>query len=440
MRSLRQGIQRINQSRSMRGAALSLLIQLQSVFLQLITGIILAREFGPAELGVYSFAYAVVTVLQIMPNSGLDNAVVRYSSEYRAQGQWALLGGLWRMALVISVTYGLITAGIVLGAVTLHWFPPIAALSPPVLAAAALPMVFLPLMTFLGAALRSISPGIIGQLPQLVVRPWLFLAGLGVLIFLVPVILTPELALYVQGAVTAIAVIIGGYWLWLRRPVLLSHSKPAYEFGRWWRSVLPFSMMGGLMLINSQTDLLMLGILTSAHDTGLYRVATSGANLVALSLTAANLYIAPRISALYSQGELHDLQYILRLSVRSSFAFSVLFAVFLWLTGRTLIGMVFGAAYVAAYVPLSILCLGQLINVGSGSVGLVLNMTGHERGAVKFAGIAAILNIILNALLIPWFSDIGAAIATMISMACWNILMALAVKRRIGVNASLVGF
>lgn len=440
IQNLRRSIQRINRSQSIRGAGLSLLIQLQFVLLQLLTGITLARVLGPAELGVYSFAYSVITILQVLPNSGLDNVVIRYSAAYRAQGHWALLGGLWRTALAASLIYGLLTAGVILSAVTFHWLPSMAALSTPVLAVAALPMSFMPLMIFLSAALRSISPGVIGQLPQFFVRPWLFLAGLGILLFWVPVTLTPELALYTQGGAIFSAVLIGGYWLWVRRPTQFDHSKLAYEFGRWWRSVLPFSMMGGLMLINSQTDLLMLGILTSAHDTGLYRVATTGSNLVALSLTAANLYIAPRISALYSQGKLQDLQGILKLSVRSSFGFSVLVAAFLWLLGKPLLGLIFGAAYQDAYVPLAILCLGQLVNVGSGSVGPILNMTSHEMGAVKIAGFAAILNIVLNGLLIPWLSDIGAAIATTISMAVWNILMAFAVKQRIGVNASLIGF
>lgn len=429
---------RLLRSSLFRGGALSLLIQAQFVAVRLLTGIILARLLGPAGFGVYSFAFAVMTLIQVMPNSGLDNVVIRYSAQYRAAQSWALVRGLWRLAFVASVAYGLLTAAVVAGAVCLAWVPTTAALSPSVLAIAAIPMCFLPLTTFLGAATRAVTPGVLGQLPRFVVKPWLFLVLLVGLAILAPKVLTAEAAMYAQGAAAFGSTLMGLYWLLQCRPEQLRQVLPAYDTRRWLRSVLPFSLMGGLMLINTQADIVMVGILGTANDTGLYRVAANGANLVTLCLTAANLYIAPRVSAMYSQGERDKLQRLLSLSVRSTFGVALVIACVFWLWGAGLLRIVFGAAYLGAFWPLAVLCLGQLVNVGAGSVALVLNMTGHEGDAARMAGVAALLNVALNATLIPMFGGVGAATATATTMLVWNGLMLLRVRRKAGVDTSIL--
>ena len=435
---LREFIKRVLRSSLFRGGALSLLVQVQFVGVRLLTGIILARLLGPADFGIYSFAFAAIALIQVMPNSGLDNVVIRYSARYRAEQSWPLLRGLWRLALIASLAYGLLTAAIVAGAVYLGWVPAAAALSPPVVAIAAIPMLVLPLTTFFGAAIRAVTPGVLGQLPDFIVKPWIYLGLLASIVLLAPQRMSAEAAMYAQGGAAFATALMGLYWLFKSRPEQLQHVPPSYETKRWLRSVLPFSLMGGLMLINTQADILMLGILGTAHDTGLYRVAANGANLVALSLTAANLYIAPRISAMHSQNERDHLQRLLALSVRSTFGVALAIACVFWFWGADLLKFVFGVAYLGAFWPLAILCLGQLINVGAGSVGLVLNMTGHEGDAARMAAIAAVFNVALNGVLIPMFGGVGAAMATAITMLIWNGLMLVRVRQRLGVDTSIL--
>lgn len=437
--ALREIVQRISRNSLFRGGAMSLLIQSQFMVVQLVTGIVLARTLGPDDFGVYSFAFAVVSFIQIMPRTGLDNAVVRYSAQYRAQRSWSMLGGLWRMAIIASIIYGLLSAATVIGIFSLGWLPTTAALSPPVLAVAAIPMMFLPLMTFLGAALRAVSSTVVGQLPQFAVRPWVNLMVVLTILMVSSRALTAEVAMCAQGIAACATTVIGFYWLLKYRPEQLTKVRRTYDTKRWLRSVAPLCLAGGLMLINTQADVLMLGILGSAHETGLYKVAASGANLVVLSLTAANLLIAPRISAMYTRGELVRLQRLLSLSSRSTFVVALSVAGVFWLWGAGLLGTVFGAEYRAAFWPLAILCVGQLINVGAGPVGLVLSMTGHEADAARMAGAAAVINIALNLVLIPKFGGVGAATSTGITMFVWNGLMLISVRNRTGLGASIFG-
>ena len=48
-------------------------------------------------------------------------------------------------------------------------------------------------------------------------------------------------------------------------------------------------------------------------------------------------------------------------------------------------------------------------------------------------GLGAFLNIVLNLLLIPQWGIIGAALAATISLASWNIILAIYIFRKTGV-------
>src|SRR5690606_19523202 len=90
-----------------------------------------------------------------------------------------------------------------------------------------------------------------------------------------------------------------------------------------------------------------------------------------------------------------------------------LFCVF----GEWILGFLFGNQYEAAYLPLVILTVGQLGNALFGSVGALLNMTGHERDTLSGMFVALLANLLIGVLLIPDLGMVGAAIASACSFA-----------------------
>ena len=92
------------------------------------------------------------------------------------------------------------------------------------------------------------------------------------------------------------------------------------------------------------------------------------------------------------------------------------------LFGYVVLG-IFVSDFTAGYVALLVLLAGQLINAVSGPVGYVMTMTGHQHRAARIIGVCAFVNIVLNAMLIPLFGMSGAASATAITTAMWNLMM-----------------
>jgi O-antigen/teichoic acid export membrane protein len=81
--------------------------------------------------------------------------------------------------------------------------------------------------------------------------------------------------------------------------------------------------------------------------------------------------------------------------------------------------------------------VGQIANAAAGSVGWMLTMTGHERQATAVLGIAATAQIGLNAVLIPLFGSVGAAVSAMLTVVSWNLAMAILVWRNLKIVPSV---
>ena len=102
--------------------------------------------------------------------------------------------------------------------------------------------------------------------------------------------------------------------------------------------------------------------------------------------------------------------------------------------------LLFGNGFIKGVTALSILSIGQIVNAATGSVCILLVMTGYERDAVAGIGVSVVINIIMNVLLIPKWGIIGAAISTAFSLILWNILLTIWVYRKPGINSTFVGF
>ena len=207
-------------------------------------------------------------------------------------------------------------------------------------------------------------------------------------------------------------------------------AEPSYERS-WLRTALPFMLISGMYVLNARTSLLMLGALGTPTDAGLYQVASRGADFIAMVLLAVNTAFAPTLARLYAQGKGRQLEHTVARSTRTITLVSLPIAL-----GFIFLGNIFLALYpsdfLAARATLTILSVGQLINAATGTVAMLLNMTGHERDTALAVGVSAVLNIGLNVLLIPRFGLEGAAAATALGTLVWNVLLSYFVYRRLG--------
>jgi O-antigen/teichoic acid export membrane protein len=205
------------------------------------------------------------------------------------------------------------------------------------------------------------------------------------------------------------------------------------------RDALPFVLVSTLILLNQRVDIIFLGILRSQDEVGLYTVASKGSELVNYILIVVNTVIGSHLAARYKAGDFQGMQTLLTASIRRAFIITCIPAFAMIFAGSPILGFLFGDEYTAASIPLAILAFAQLLNVGAGSVAMILNMTGGEKVVALGVGFAVILNTALNFILIPLFSINGAAIATGISLVAWNFILVLAVRKRLDLRPTVLG-
>ena len=234
-----------------------------------------------------------------------------------------------------------------------------------------------------GAALRGLHKVVIGQLPEFFIRPALFFTFLCIAGFFLHQRLTPPQAMALNVFSAILAFIIGAWVLWKNTPLSIYKATPVYDGKKWLSSFLPLAFTAGMWVINSRADIVMLGIFRPSAEVGIYRVAVQIALVASFGLHAVNTVVAPRFATFYTKREMNRLQRLVTRSAQIVLAFNLLITSFFVIFGRTFLNLVFGKEFINAYIPLLILLIGQLVNSAAGSVGFLLNMTGHEKDTAQ---------------------------------------------------------
>lgn len=420
----------------------SLFVNVARAGLAFILAVVLARFMGPSEYGAYSFAFAILMIVAIPAQVGIPQLIVRETAKAQANQDWELMRGLWRwgnFAVAGFSVLGLLFATAVV-VLLMQLGSNAGRLTIIATGIALIPLIALTAVR--SSCIRGLRRVVIGQLPDGVLRPIIFLGMIGGYL-----ITSEEGALYSAESVMGLHVVAATCSLILATLILLKIRPKElsqvgvrrYESKAWRKAVIPLAMITGLHLINNYADLVILGIFRQDEEVGIYRAVFQVALLVVFGLQALNQVLHPHFARIYTAKDMLKLQRLVTLSARGILILALPPALILVFFGGPLLELIFGDQYKLGALALSILVIGHLANAAFGSVGALLNMTGHERETVRGLGIAIFVNILLNFILVPLWGMDGAAIATSTSFLIWNFILRKAVWRHLSIESSALG-
>lgn len=141
-------------------------------------------------------------------------------------------------------------------------------------------------------------------------------------------------------------------------------------------------------------------------------------------IVAVNINFAPKIALYFTKNDQINLQKNLQKTAYfiaiTNFILGVLLLAF-----APYILKLFGENYLIALPAYYILIVVQIIVSTFGMVPMYMNMTEKQSLFHKIMFVAVIINIILNALFIPKYGLIGAAISYGVTVLFWNIIVAI---------------
>lgn len=401
-----------------RGTGLSLVGRVLGGGLRYAGQVLLARLLGPSAYGLYALALAIYQVLEAIATMGLQYGTVRYTAIYYSQRDLERVYGVLRSALTLTLLLG---GGL---AVSLCALAPLLAerlFGEPALSQ--LLRVFAVGIPW-GAAFWVAATATTGALTT---RYLVFARDFfhPVAFIIVLVVLHHWLGLVGAAIAWPVATLMAfGISLYGVTRAFPAQSDPR-SAERSIAQILKFSaplLIGELSwLVTLWTDVLMLGYFRTPDEVGLYRAASQTALPLTMMLLAINTIFGPTIATLHHRKDRAHLSGLFRLTTLWSFAMGLMGFLLIAIAGRELLQL-FGREFSQAYEPLVILGLGQLVNAGTGSVGLMLMMGGRPYHFF-WSDLALILvNPVLNALFIPRWGMAGAALATAASLAGVNLV------------------
>lgn len=419
-----------------RGGVGGLAIKAASVLLGILLVWVLARSLGAEGYGVYAFAFALLSFLAVPAQLGLPSLVIRETARAQAKGEWQLMRGIWSWSGKMALFSSLILAAlgiIVAASLTSH-------LGEEARAALYWGVLLVPLIALgnlRGAALRGLRKVVLGQLPEFLVRPLVFLVLLLVFWWWAPFDdqLTASRAMSLHVIAASIAFAIGAWLLWRARPPGYIQSSGAELRSREWRaSLIPFGVISAMQLGNRYADILLLGYFADASDVGVYRVVVQAVGLVAFGFQAAIMVMGPHFARLHAMGDMEKLQQVVTVSSWIIFLSALPIACIYVAAGDRILGFVFGVEYTKGYLALSILAIGRLLANAMGPVSILLGMSGYERLTALTVSAGAGANLLLLALLVPIWGLNGAALASAVALVSWHLVLWRLAIRKIGIN------
>ncbi|MEO1621164.1 MAG: flippase [Cyanobacteria bacterium J06632_3] len=424
-------------SKLIKGAAGTFGLRLMYTALTFGSSVVFARMLGSEGFGLYTFAVVWAYLLSIPATLGFDSFIVREMAVYRGRRQWGLMRGLLRW---VNETVLGVSAGLALIAIIVAWLliPEDASNT---FWALCIAMVFMPALSLRNTrrgAMRGLHAVVKGVLPEFLIDP-LILIGLTLLAYgFLQEALSPLWVVLFYGMGTTLTLIILNGFLNRELPAAVKAAKPVFQAKYWLSSALPFILIESIPIINSRTDVLMIGLFQDVNAVGLYVPVNRGGQMIGFILMAVGSTLAPMVARAYSDGRLSDLQSTITKSVRAVVLVAFLFSVAFIVGGRWYL-LLFGEEFLPGQRALSILCVGKFIATSVGLSHLVLNMTGHERYAANVAWMMTLLNVILNAIFIPAWGVDGAALATSISLVSGGLASLMAVRGKLGIDMTLMG-
>ncbi len=416
-----------------RGAGAAFLVQTTGTALGYFGQILLARWMGVSDYGAFTYALTWAQVLAVLAAFGLDAGVVRFIPEYLVQQDGERLRGIlrWSRRMVLLTGFSLAGLGSLL---TVILKPDGLEVRTIVVGLVLIPL--LALSEIQTQTLRSAQQIALAYAPPLLLQPLAlvggtyFLAGTSTGLTSFSALCALALALLATLAVQG----------WAISRALSGHTRrygPAYAIDQWLRVSFPLLLTSVFFMLLLRMDSLLVGVFLGLEEVGMYSAAAKTATVVSFTLAAVYAIVAPLIVSLHARRDIAGLQRVVRLATFGTFWPSVAIGAGLLLLNGSVLGA-FGPEFVRARFALLILILGQLVNVGTGPVGLLLSLTGRERRAAAIFGWSAGLHFLLCTVAIPWLGITGAALATAIAVAGLNLWLDSVVVSELGVHASIV--
>ncbi len=420
-----------------RGSSILLVGRVLSMVINFGVLAMITRYLDKSTFGAFAYALSLVSLGESIVTFGLDRAVTRFVPIYEEQGAYNKLFGTLVMVTTTIVGLGLSLCLLVFG--LRGWLAGSVIDDPQAVTLLVILIVLAPLH-----ALDDLLMGMFAVFAQ--ARAIFFrrhVLGPGFRLVVVLLLVLGESGVtflatgYVAAGVVGAALYVGMLFRLLRRRGLLARfDVHALDFP--FREVLSFTvplLTSDLVYsVMNTSDAILLERFSGTAEVAAFRAVQPAARLNQVVFTGFTLLFTPLAARLFARDDregINDLYWktAIWLAVFSFPVFSLTTSL-----AHPITVTLYGERYESSAVILALLSLGYYFNAALGFNGLTLKVYGALRYIVTLNLAAAVLNIVLNLLLIPSYGALGAAVGTSATLVAHNVFKQIGLRRGTGIS------
>ena len=376
--------------------------------IQLVIFVYLARSLGKEDFGIFSFGFAFALLFAMIVDFGLNLLLVREISRNKSLASRYLSNAMMIKIFLAIIT--LIFANLFLNIMNYSQETKIVAY---IMLAFALIQSFTELyLSIFRAFERMYYDALIKALRTILLLAaifYLIINGYGLIASSLAFLLTEIIILLISALVT--------YYKFVK-----AHFELDYKFSR---DLIKESFSFFLSVIFTTfymyINQIMISKFYSTTEVGVYSVA---ANIVIMLIFIPQMYgnsIYPVLSRFYVSSK-KSLKFAYEKSLKYMIIIGLPIALGIYILAEKIILFLYGEEYLESAIVLSILCGYLFLKFLNPMTGYALMAINRQGSRLFSQGLSALLNIILNLILIPVYGLVGAAIATLITEIAFFII------------------
>lgn len=380
----------------------------------------LARYLGPDRFGEWSFFFSILTVILLVSYLGINASARKFIAQHNETAELkAVLRSSIKLRIIFSLVFTLLM--LALSKPLAGWFD-----RPnfEVLFYAAVPIVFF-------AGLVEYLKNVFQGLHRLKYDFYINLSeyGLKLLLAVCFLLFINELigVVFAFNLAFVFTAVLGFYFLYRHFYKNRPDSGADYT-SKIWQYSLPLFVISIGFLIATEIDTVMIGILSTDYEVGIYAVAKQ----IIVKLPHIALVISLGAMPLFAKMDHSNKEYLKGLFYRLLKINTIIFgliSILILAAGWFFIPLIFGKEYADSVLPLVILVPYLILFSYSIFLSSFLDYRGKAKKRAINLIIAVLINLGLNIALIPRYGAVGAALATSVSYVPYMMLNCIEVRK-----------
>lgn len=417
---------------------MAFIVRLFGAFSVFIMNIFLARKLGVDEAGLFFLTFTIISIASVVSRVGLDNIVLRNISIFYQKNDHKLLERYYISSLFTSLVFSsffLVLVYFFSDKISIYIFNKnnlSDVLKYGSFAFVGVAITQLHGFFFLGVS-RVVSAGIFSN----IIIPFVFMI---VLIIFEDLTAKSAALIFSISSLSCFFVAIFAFCYTQKISFFRSCLKAflevkiiVKEMPEFFSGISSMFFIQLMIIVESYYSVIIVGVLRPSSDVAIFSSALRTGILTSFILVAVNAIVAPKFSVFYKNKEFYNLKKTAIFASRVTCFLATPTLVFIVVFSKYIMSL-YGEDFVSGWICLVIISLGQFINVLTGSVGYLLQMTGHEKVLRNNMLWSLIFIIVFCPIAVTYYGIIGASLVTALSVAFQNILSAYKVNRLLGIN------